>query len=110
MMVEPRTFLANVYRLYEAQETDLAIDAIFRWVDTIMKAGEHGICDSMLRLVDVTRLDEDVLVGFLCSTATSAKLLPSRELFITKVRAHIAKDVGAEEAATLVELLESLAL
>lgn len=100
-------FLADVYRRHRDGQTDRALDKIFQWVDSSLKEGQRGIelCDSVLRSVLVSRLDEDILVGFLTSTYPASRLLRSRAEFAEKVRARLASEIGREEAEALVGML-----
>lgn len=101
------TFLAQTYRLHALAETDRALDGIFDWVAARMREGEPGTvrCDAMLRAVNVTLLNEDLLVGFLTATYAASQLLPGRLELAERVREYLSGEIGADEAGALVNML-----
>ena len=104
---EGAAFLADLYQLHEAGQTDHALDLIFHWVDRQFKAGRRGAarCDSVLFAIDVRKLDEDLLVGLLTATHAGANLIRGRLDFACRVKNRLAEDIGPAVANSLVDEL-----
>jgi hypothetical protein len=100
-------FLATTYALHKREETDRALDHIFEWIDARMREGERGstLVDMMLHSVDVSKLDEDLLVGLLSATFSASSLLAGREDFTRRARERLSPEIGAEAASSLVAML-----
>jgi hypothetical protein len=96
-------FLGEFHRLNSQGLTDRCLDLIIRWFDSELKQGAPGImrCDAVLRAIDDTILDEDLIVGFLSATYPGRKLIPYRATFLERARAHLSRMIGAEEANAL---------
>jgi hypothetical protein len=98
-------FLDEVGRLREARLTDRALDLIFRWFNDELKVGNTRQCSMVLRAVDESTLDEDLIVGFLAATYAARHLLASRAAFVQRVRAKLIADIGAAAAGELLREL-----
>jgi hypothetical protein len=97
-------FLGEVYRLYSRGLTDRSLDLIVHWFDSELNQGAPGAmrCDAVLRAIDETVFDEDILVGFLAATYPGRKLIPYRAAFMERAEARLSRLIGSEEANALV--------
>ena len=94
----------EIVRLYESGQTDAALDLIFRWTDHDLRYGGAG-CQTLLGIVAVEALDENVLVGLLMATAGGRSFVSSRAAFAERVRTRLASQIGTAEATQLVDEL-----
>lgn len=95
-------FLEEVHRLHLLEQTDRALDVIFHWIDEDLKRGGEA-ANHTLAQIDVDSYDEDILVGFLSSTYPGRHVLPARVEYAEKMRQRLERDIGAEDARSLVD-------
>lgn len=89
----------HYYQLGE--QIDQALALIFRWVDGDLKERRGEGVDVMLKEIDVSRLDEDLIVGLMTSTYAGKKLLRMRDDFALRAKQRLAFLIGKGEAAKL---------
>lgn len=75
---------------------------IFRWFDKQFKDGKFERCNLLFSEIDPSKLDEDTIVAFLCSTYCSKHLCPNREQFANDAQKYLAGIIGAEKAFKLI--------
>jgi hypothetical protein len=85
----PSPWLAQVYSYVKVGGIDDALDLICGHFDAVFDAGKFEDCDAELRSVDVTRLEENTLVGFLSFTLPAADKLPSRKDLFDRIEMQL---------------------
>lgn len=84
-------WLDDVYSLVVKGKPDDAVDIVYENVDRMLERGEFERCDSFLRVVDLSRLDTNVMVALLSITMPAATKLKAR----AEVLASIEKNLRA---------------
>lgn len=79
------TFLAEVYSLSQIGDTDTAGYKIFDFLDRVLCDGFFAVCDDVLSMVDVEKLDTKLMRSFLSITASAKKTLPARAALYKKI-------------------------
>jgi hypothetical protein len=103
---EARDFLEEVYRR-DGQNVDAAGDFVFDRIDRMLCQGKFGLCDRILREVEVGKLSTFVLTALLnITSAAKGPRLPSRPDFFSGVREQMVQVRGAEKAARILKGLE----
>jgi len=82
-------WLSDLYVMIKNGSTDKAIDLLIDEVDDLLSDGEFERCDDLMGLIDLDRLDVDLLVGVLSVTLGAAELLPSRPGLIEQVEERL---------------------
>jgi hypothetical protein len=98
-------WLIDIYILVVLDRSDEAIDVLFREVDGMLLAGEFERCDQFLQIVDLSRLDTELIVGVLSVTLKASDKLPSRAEFFRRVSERF-RDLPTGRAAGLLRGLE----
>lgn len=86
--------LDRIYALEASGAIDEALDVLFEHMDDLMRDPSEGAY-AFLDAVDVTRLKEDLIVGFL-SITYPVKHWPSRIRLFERASAHLYKIAGPE--------------
>lgn len=96
-------FLGEVYKLYGQGLRKRCVGLIIRWFDSELNQGAAGAmrCDAVLRSIDETITDKDLIVWFLSATYPGRKLIPYRATFLERARVRLSRQIGAEEANAL---------
>ncbi|HBI45961.1 MAG TPA: hypothetical protein DDY78_24355 [Planctomycetales bacterium] len=103
---EAKEFIEEVYRR-DSQSVDAAGDFVFDRIDRMLSQGEFGICDRVLREIEVLRLSTFVLTALLnITSAAKGHRLPSRPGFFSRVRDRMVEVRGADRAARILKGLE----
>ncbi len=105
--METDEFLGLVYSLFQQNKTDRALDVIFRWINDELATGGVGVfrCNQMLRQIDVSLYDEDILVGFLTASYAGKMLLHERTPFAARVTKLLSETARAEDTEWLEEII-----
>ncbi len=72
------SWIEDVYSLVKREEIDPAIDLLFEKIDDLLVDGHFTACDDILRAIDVSRLDTNLLVAVLSITVAAREHLPYR--------------------------------
>ncbi len=79
------TFLKEIYNLSQIGDTDTAGFKIFDFLDHLLLDGCYAVCDEILAVVDVEKLDTKLMRSFLSITAPAKKKLPARAALYKKI-------------------------
>lgn len=96
-------FLETVYSLSSQGKIRIAMDIVFRKINSLLNVSDFRSCDEILMQVEVDRLPSTLLVGFLSITLSQSPFLVKRPLFFAKVRAKILAEKGPLGTATLLD-------
>jgi hypothetical protein len=86
---ESPLWLEDVYSLVRREKIDPAIDLLFDRVDNLLLAGKFSECDALLKVIDVKRLDSNLIVAALSITDAAKDKLPSRSQFLDVCEKHL---------------------
>lgn len=103
---EANELLTLTYQLVKMGEDRRAIDAVFAFFTTAFKAsagGPYHVCDRVLELADVCRLNSTLMVAFLSITLPVKGQLISRADYYRRVRMALLHDRGPERTARLLD-------
>jgi hypothetical protein len=90
-------FLDEIYMLSGVGDTDAAGLKIYDVLDRLLIDGLFAVCDSILRRVDVERLDTKLLRSFLAVTIPAKNELPSRADLFRRIEAKMLAFRGEEK-------------
>ena len=79
-------WLDDVYSLVQQKRQRKAVDILYEKVDDLLIAGEFKRCDELLRTIDLSRLDTNLIVSVLAMTKSAASDLPCRPNFLARAR------------------------
>lgn len=82
-------WLDDVYSLVVKAKPDAAVDVLFARVDELLRRREFDRCDSLLRAVDLGRLDTNLMVALLSITQPAASKLKARLEVVEKIEKHL---------------------
>jgi hypothetical protein len=82
-------WLASLYSLVSCGQTDQAIDLLFRNVDKSCRTGDFSLVDSLVRSVDVKRLNIELLLALVAITKRPAEKLAHRGSLLVAVQREI---------------------
>jgi hypothetical protein len=91
-------FLDQLAALLRQGQEDSALRLIYHSLYEFRRAERYGLCDCLLRQVNVDALPPVLLIAFLTMTAPLKDRLSHRAGFYQAVRAAIAEARGAEAA------------
>jgi hypothetical protein len=94
-------FLEEVYRLAANKDLDGATDRIFDFMDRLLCDGAFGLCDQVLRTVDIEKLPTAQMRSFLSITAAAKQNLPSRPALYRKIEEKMIERRGVEKTRTI---------
>jgi hypothetical protein len=83
------TWLDDVYLLVARGQIDDAVDVLFSNLDEMLLVGHFSRCNALLRVVDLKKLDTNLLVGLLSITLSAKALLPERADVVGRVEARL---------------------
>jgi hypothetical protein len=95
------SFLEQVYRLAESNQTRRAAAAIMEYVDGLLHDGQFAACGRLLVRVDVSRLSKypTLLVAFLGITLGAKEQMPlPRTDFYSRARDALARELDPVRA------------
>ncbi len=95
-------FLEDVYKLAEINDLDGATDRIFDFMDRLLCDGLFGVCDEVLRTVDVARLPTALMRSFLSITSAAKQKLPSRVALYRKTEKKMVELKGVEKTQRII--------
>ncbi len=81
--------LDYVYSLVKAEEIDKAMDVVFDEIDGMLGRGSFDCCDDLLPMIDVTRLDSNLMVGFLTITLPAKDKLKNRDALVKRIEQEL---------------------
>lgn len=96
-------FLADVYQLSQAGSVHAAGDAIFDFVDGLLRGRDFAACDRLLMAVEPERLRPALMITFLSTTLTAKQRLRAREDYFRRVLDTLTRERGPERAAKLLD-------
>jgi hypothetical protein len=82
-------WLDDVYSLVGRHEIDTALDVVFTRFDDLLSAGDWDGCDSVLRAIDIQRLDTHLLVGVLSATLPAKDKLTARDKLVERTERRL---------------------
>ncbi|WP_428265089.1 hypothetical protein [Haliangium sp.] len=82
-------WLGDVYSLVARQQPDEAIDILFDHIDELLSEGQFARCDSVLRAIDLDRLDTNLVVAVLSITLSAADELPHRARLLSRAEKRL---------------------
>ena len=85
------SWIADVYSLVARKQPEAATDILFRKIDDWLSADQFSSVDSLLRALDLKRLDVSMMVAILALTQPASIQLRRREAFVTAVRVRLGK-------------------
>ena len=91
-------FLETVYRLAKLGDLQGATDEVFETVDRLLLGGQFGVCNEILRCVDIHRLPTALMRSFLTITAAATDRMPARKPFYDRVESEMIRLKGKEKA------------
>jgi len=97
-------WLPDVYSLVDRREYETAGDLLFDKVDDLLSAGDLRRCDEMLQMVDVKRLDTNLMISFLAVTLAAKLELPSRAALVRRIEAKL-EELAPERVESLLRTL-----
>lgn len=78
--------IEEIYKLVELQEYDEACDILYQDMDSMFLDGEFDQCNEMLKLINLDKLDINLLVGLLSITYAAKDKLPYRDNLYNKIQ------------------------
>jgi hypothetical protein len=99
-------FLERVYQAVARGDSDGATDEVYDQVDGLLERGDFAACDRILQLVDLDRLDSNLMVAFLVITLPVREHLRERRAFHGAVERILTTDRGKEAAEGILRGLE----
>lgn len=88
---EPPPWLETLYALVARDKPDKAVELLFEQVDDQMIEGRFAECDDLLQIIDLDRLDLNLIIAVLSITLAPKDSLPSRPAFVQKASAEVQK-------------------
>jgi hypothetical protein len=82
-------WLPEVYSLVESGNPEAAADLVFDNIDELLSAGDFPRTNELLQMVDVKRLDTNLMISFLAITLAAKSKLPSRAPLLRRVEARL---------------------
>lgn len=82
----PHAWLEDLYVAVRHEQIDHALDLIYASFNRLFASGRFTLASSLLRHVDLARLDTDTLVGLLAATLPAREELPDRPGLVARVR------------------------
>lgn len=82
-------FLLLVYSLVSRGQIDAGMDELFGRLDDLFLDGDFAAADSLLQIVDLERLDTNLLVGLLCICSPAKRNLPHYDELLLRVRSRL---------------------
>ncbi len=97
-------FLEELYAKCAEKQHDSALHLAIRHVDKILASGQHDRFDRLLNLVDLERVHEPISVAMLGAAVwVQSPVTELREIFVAKLRAHIAPRHAERDAVQQAE-------
>ncbi len=89
----PQVFdwLPEVYALIEQGDDESAADIVVDVVDELLSASDFSRCDELLQMVDVKRLNPNLLITFLAVSLPAKQKLPSRSQLLRRTETRLAE-------------------
>lgn len=87
----PENFISEAKELHENGQVDKAIDLILDEIDKMLRQGEVGRCDKVLRQIYIPHCPTTNLIAFLSATAPARGLLRNRKWFFDMVEKEFEK-------------------
>ncbi|MBL8797572.1 MAG: hypothetical protein JNM56_26970 [Planctomycetia bacterium] len=97
-----RTFLMEVYSLSQIGDTDSAGFKIFDFLDRVLTDGFNAVCDNILGMVDVEKLDTKLMRSFLSVTLAAKQKLPSRAALYGRIERKMMQLRGPEKTRRII--------
>ena len=95
-------WLSDLYMLVAENKIDPAINLLFDKIDDLLCAGEFATVDQIIQVIDLTRLDSNLLVGLLSITYAASDKLKKRDWLVSEIEKQLYRIVP-ERAHRLVE-------
>jgi len=86
-------WLEDVYSKVARGDVDAALDVLMQNFDDLFHANQFKQANSLLRHVDLQRLDVDTMVGLLAATLPARQELSQRERIVERVRSRLERQV-----------------
>jgi hypothetical protein len=85
------SWIENIYSLLEKGNTGEAINILFRNLNQLFVGGYFKAANKALKIINVGRLDSNLLVALLSITKPAEEHLPYRPLLVEKIRTRLQK-------------------
>ncbi len=95
-------FLEEVYGLARINDLDGATDRVFDFIDRLLCDGDFGVCDEVLRRIDVCKLPTTLMRSFLTITASVKDKLPSRNALYRTIEVKMVERKGTEKTQRII--------
>jgi hypothetical protein len=92
----------EVYSLSQIGDTDTAGFKIFDFLDRVLIDGFYTVCDDILSMVDVEKLDTKLMRSFLSVTAPAKLKLPSRAALYKRIERKMTQLRGPDKARRII--------
>jgi len=94
LLLDIDKMLDRVYNLHASDKDDAALDVVF---DVFWQLhAKFDIMNNILSKVDLTKIDESIMVGFMVQTFKYSKQVPEHTAFCNKVAARM-KEIGRSD-------------
>ena len=93
-------WLDDVYSLVVKSKPDAAVDVLFARIDELLTRRDFDRCDSLLRAVDLGRLDTNLMVALLSITLPASSKLKARVEVVDKIEKQL-REKAPERAERL---------
>ena len=90
-------FLNEVYSLSQIGDTDTAGFKVYDFLDRVLIDGFFAVCNEILSVVDINKLDTKLMDSFLTITAPAKTKLPSRVVLYKKIESKMTALRGPEK-------------
>lgn len=97
--MEIRTFLYELYTL--SHQPRRALRHAFAFIDEALLQGRYSICDGILEMAELDKLDMTTATGLLAITLQAKQQLKNRATYYSRVETWLRKDKPEEVAAIL---------
>lgn len=105
--METPNWLEQVYLLTMAHKIDNAVDIVFERLDELFRHEKFEDCDNILQIVDLYKLETNLIIAFLSITLRAADKLPSRGNFVNRARQRfLAMELEPDRISKLLRGLE----
>lgn len=96
-------WMDEVYNLVQAEDSDGALDVLFEGMESLFVAEKFNEVETLLARIQLDLLNDDLLVGVLCSTHIVAHKLPSYPDLIARVKGALQQRMPQERVETILQ-------
>lgn len=83
---EPTIWLQKLYDFVANSKDDDAIDLLFDNIDDLLIDHRVDLCEKILKIIDLEKLNGNLLIGLLCVTKGAKDYLPSRNKILSDIK------------------------